>query len=178
MLKQILIFAVAAIVCSSIGMGAGFYAGWTKRGEREAVAQSALKDEHIKQLQAEKERGDKLSADLEAEKRNIKTVTIDVIKEVPKVTKVYVEKNGDAPKPIPDTVFTAGFVRVWDSALLPTGVSAAAGGLAGDAGESDFARAAIGQDDVLNNAVVNFSRYAECRAQLSKLIQWHRSRPN
>lgn len=168
-------FTAWAILCVVVALvvsfGAGYHNGWSKRGDREA----ALRLEERERLDAavveERRRANAIAADLEAEKRNIKTITIEVIKEVPRVTKVYVEKPGEAPKPIPDAVYTHGFVRLWDKAL-GSGVPRAAGEFDSAAGESDIARADVTSADILENHAINAEKYASCRAQLNSLIDF------
>ncbi|ATI15733.1 DNA-packaging protein [Bordetella phage vB_BbrM_PHB04] len=160
---------LAGVLLVAALTGGAFYKGWDMRGDREAANQLKAQQKLQAEIDAQRARGDKLAADLELEKRNIKTVTVEVIKEVPKVTKVYVEKPGEPPKAIPPAVYTNGFVRVWDRALRPD-LPAAAGEPAGPSGGADLARAPVDSPDILNNHAVNASQYAECRAQLNALI--------
>lgn len=163
---------LAAVVLWGASAGFAYYEGWARRGDHEAAQQLKTEREWQAKVEAERKRGDALALDLEAEKRNIKTVTVEVIKEVPKVTTVYVEKPGEAPKPIPPAVYTWGFVGLWNDALAAR-LPGAAGEPAGAAGAADLARAPIDSPDLLENHAVNAGKYAECRAQLNALIDWH-----
>lgn len=168
-----LILAVVAVVLSL--MAGSFYQGWSMRGDREAAVKLEAERAAAKLLAAEKARGDALAADLETEKRNIKTVTVEVIKEVPKVTTVYVEKPGEEPKAIPPAVYTWGFVGLYDRALRPD-LPATASQFARPPGATDITRAPIDSPDILSIHVENAGKYAECRAQLNKLIDFELGR--
>lgn len=163
------------LVLAALVAAAG-YGGWEFRGDHEAAKQVKAAQAWQKLMDAEVARGNKLAADLETEKQNIKTVTVEVIRRVPEVTTVYVEVPGETPKAIPDAVFTRGFVGLWNDALAAD-LSGAAGKPADPPAETyALVRARINQADVLTNHTINAGRYAECRAQLNKLIDWHEGR--
>jgi len=166
---------LAGVLLVAALTGGAYYAGWDMRGDREAAKQLKAQQELQAEIDAQRERSNKLAAELELEKRNIKTVTVEVIKEVPKVTKVYVEKPGEPPKAIPPAVYTNGFVRLWNRALRPD-LPASAGESAGAPGGADLAQAPIDSPDILNNHAGNAEQYAECRAQLNALISDWESR--
>lgn len=173
MAKPWLIIGGAAI---SVAVVVGSYwAGWSARGDREAARLLEEQKHYAELLEKERQRGDQLAVALEKEKQNIKTVSVEVVKEVPKVTTVYVERPGDAEKPIPPAVITWGTVRLYNRALRPD-LPGTAGEFAYPPGRSDLARAPVDIPDILNNHVVNASKYAECRAQLNALIDWHEGR--
>lgn len=166
---------LAGVLLVAALVGGAFYKGWDMRGDREAAKQLEAKKKLQDEIDRQRARSEQLASDLEDEKRNIKTVTVEVIKEVPKVTTVYVEKPGEAPKPIPDAVYTWGFVGLYDRALRPD-LPATAGEFAHSSSGSSIARAPVGSADILGNHVVNASQYAECRAQLNALIDDWESR--
>jgi hypothetical protein len=153
-------------------VGGAFYKGWEMRGDRDAALQAKAEKEWQSKVDAERERGEKLAAALEVEKQNIKTVTVEVVKEIPKYTKVYVERPGDAPKPIPPAVINWGAVGLYDRALRPD-LPSTAGEFARPAGATDLTRSPADVADVLGADAENAGRYAECRAQLNALIDWH-----
>ncbi len=163
---------IGALLFSIALAGGSYYAGWEQRGDHEAAAALELKVKTDAAEKAERDRADGLAADLETEKRNIKTVTVEVIKEVPKVTTVYKETPNAPLQPIPDAIYTYGFVGLWDRALAGGQLSAGAVKPADPAGGSDLLRAPVKSQDILTNAAENFSKYAECRAQLNKLIDF------
>lgn len=170
-------YAIIGALLLSIGLaGGGYYAGWDQRGDHEAAIALKVKDKADIALKAARERADGLAGELADEVRNIKTVTVEVIKEVPKVTTVYVEVPGEIPKIIPPAVYTYGFVRVWNDALYAGSLRPGAGQPADNAAGADTVRAAIDSPDILSNAAENFSKYAECRAQLKKLILFEKGR--
>lgn len=165
-----------AIIVIAIALAAGgFYEGWDMRGDHEAAIALKAKADADKLIAAEKLRGDGLANDLEIEKRNIKTVTIETIKEVPKVTTVYVEVPGEAAKPIPPAVVVWGAVRLYNHALRPD-LPDAASQFAYPAGATDLTRSPVDTPDILTVHVENAGKYAECRAQLNKLIDFELGR--
>lgn len=174
-------YAIIAALVASIVISAGsYYAGWSQRGDHEAAIALKAKlvaDANLKKAQ---DRADVLAVDLEAEKRNIKTVTIEVIKEIPKYTNVYIERGQDVtiepPKPIVPAVYTFGAVRLFNRALRPD-LPASASEFAYPAGVTDITRADIDTKDILAVHAINAGRYAECRTQLNKLIDFELGKP-
>ncbi|MCS5516192.1 hypothetical protein NWF32_17130 [Pseudomonas qingdaonensis] len=90
---------------------------------------------------------------------------------------------GRASEPLPPADFTAGFIRVWNSALFGTASPVAVPATDSTTGRTDAAGtgagaaddliAGITRADLLSNHVRNSRRYAGCRAQLNKLIEWN-----
>lgn len=165
-------YIIIAILVAFIGTGAGGFAfGWSTRGDHDDAIMLDAKKAQDKQLEDERKRADVLATDLETEKRNIKTVTVEVVKEIPKVTTVYVEKPNEAPRQIPPAVVVWGAVRLFDRALrpdLPDGASE----FAYPPGGTDITRAPVDIPDILGVHAINASKYADCRAQLNKLIDF------
>lgn len=163
---------IVGLVMFAASCAGCFTFGWATRGDHEDALR--LKDHKAQsaEIAKERKRADGLAIELEAERRNVKTVTIEVVKEIPTVTTVYKEAPNAPIQPIPDPVYTIGFVRLWDRALS-AGLPAATGEPADPARGSDLVRAPIGSGDILENHAVNAGKYAECRAQLNKLIDWH-----
>jgi hypothetical protein len=178
-------WAILGVVLAIGAAGAGgYYEGDTTRGKLDAAqyakAQLAADNAWQAKLTAANKVGDKLATDLEAEKANVKTVTLTVVQQVPKVTTVYKEKAGAPSISIPDSIYTWGFVRLYDDALDPTvkhDVSAAAGVPASSAAEADLVRSTVSTADVLDNHAENAGQYADCRNQLNALIDWHTNNP-
>lgn len=166
---------LAGVLLVAALTGGAYYQGWSMRGDREAAKQLEAERKMQAEINRQRERGDKLAVDLELEKQNIKTVTVEIIKEVPKVTTVYVEKPGEAPKAIPPAVYTWGFVGMYDRALRPD-LPGTAGQFARPPGGSDLARAPVDSPLILQTHTVNAAQYAECRAQLNKLIDYELAR--
>lgn len=171
--RPFLPWLILAAMLAVLGLAGGsYYAGWSMRGDREAANQLKAARAAAVKLEEERKRGDGLALELEQEKQNIKTVTVEVVKEVPKYTTVYVEKPGEDPKPIPPAVITWGAVGLWNDALAG-GVPDAPGKPARPAGATDLSRAPVDTSDLLSNEAINAGKYAECRATLNKLIDWH-----
>lgn len=174
LMKKLWPVAAGFIVAVSI-LSITYYLGWHARGSREAAKLLEAERQAAAMLEEERKRGDELARQLEEEKQNIKTVTVEVIKEVPKVTKVYVEKPGDAEKPIPPAVITWGAIGVYDRALRPD-LPATSRIFTRPSGGSDLARSPADVSDILEVHTINAAQYAECRAQLNALIDWHEGR--
>lgn len=165
-------YAIIGALALALGLaGGGYYQGWEKRGDHEAAITLKAKLATDKLLAAEAARADRLAGELAAEQRNIKTVTIEVVKEIPTVTTVYIEKAGDAPIPIPRSVITFGAVRLYNRALRPD-LPAGAGEFAYPPGATDLARARVDTPDILAVHALNAGKYADCRSQLNKLIDF------
>jgi hypothetical protein len=164
----------ALMLAIAIAAG-GYYEGWEMRGDHEAAVALKVKERADKALADERARGERLAADLEEEKRNVKTVTVEVVKEVPKVTTVYVEVPGEAPKAIPPAVITWGAVRLYNRALRPD-LPGSAREFAYPPGGTDVTRAPVDTPDILSVHAENGGKYAECRAQLNKLIDFELGR--
>lgn len=189
-------YAIIGALLLAIGLaGGGYYEGWSQRGDHEtAVAAKAKEKADAEKLAAvekaakaredelkaamskaedERKRGDLLAMDLEESKRRVRTVTVEVIKEVPTVTTVYKEAPDAPAKAIPDAIFTVGFVRLYDRALAGELLPEATSKLADEAGGADLLRSGLTQAQLLNNHADNAGKAAECRKQLNKLIDWH-----
>lgn len=165
-------YIIIAILVALLGTGAGGYGfGWKSRGDHDDAIALKVKKAADAELDKERERADALAGDLEQEKSNIKTVTVEVVKEIPKVTTVYVEKPNEAPRPIPAAVVVWGAVRLFNTALRPD-LPETAVELAYPPGATDITRSPVDVPDILSVHAVNASKYAECRAQLNKLIDF------
>lgn len=136
-------------------------------------------------LLASQARGNQLAADLGAKRDELRAVTDKLTGEIQRVTTLYRRALDEQPEPLPPAVFTAGFVRVWNSALFGTtaaiavpatgsttsGTDAAASG----ASAADDLIVGITRADLLANQIRNGEGYSACRAQLKKLIEWNAS---
>ncbi|WP_216891596.1 DNA-packaging protein [Pseudomonas putida] len=147
--------------------------------ESAAIALREATDDFV----AEQARGNRLAADLITEKDKLRTVTDKLNGEIHRVTNLYRRSLESQPEPLPPAVFTAGFVRVWNSALFgtaaPVAVFAPAAASSGTdapgagAGAADDLIVGVSSADLLANHVRNGEGYASCRAQLNKLIKWN-----
>ncbi len=164
-----IIGALLLVIAAAWG---GYETGWEKRGDHEATIALKAKVEADKLLAAEKLRGDNLAIKLGEEERNIKTVTIEVIKEIPKVTTVYVEVPGETPKAIPPAVIVWGAVSMYNRALRPD-LPDTASQFAVPPGATYLTRAPVDTPEILAVHADNAGKWASCRAQLNKLIDWH-----
>lgn len=181
-------YAIIGAILMAIALaGGGYYQGWEKRGDHEAaialkaerkVAADKLEAARVaaEKLAAEHERADKLAGELALEKENIKTVTIEKIKEVPVVTTVYKESPNAPVIAIPASVYTVGFVRVWNDAYRTIGIPPSPGVPADPSGDADLVRAKVGSSDILTNHIENAGKHAACYAQLNKLIDFELGR--
>lgn len=203
-LKPILGWLIAvglAVAGLAINHSAGYDAGFTaaKAEGDKALAQQALAYEEKKRqaaeevatalkaeadkLLAEQARGAQLAAELGTKKGELRAVTDKLTGEVKRVTTLYRRALDAQLEPLPPADFTAGFVRVWNSALFGTAsaiaVSSATAAASGvdapgtGAGATDDLIAGITRADLLTNHVRNAEGYSVCRAQLNKLIKWN-----
>ena len=200
-LKHILLWLLAVSVAVALLTVNAYDAGFTaaKAEGDKALAQQALAYEEknrqaaegmaaalkveADKLLAEQARGAQLAAELGAKKDELRAVTDKLKGDVERVTTLYRRALGAQLEPLPPADFTAGFVRVWNSALFGTAsaiaVSSATAATSGvdaagtGAGATDDLIAGITRADLLTNHVRNSEGYAVCRAQLNKLIKWN-----
>lgn len=171
-------YSIIAALVASIALSVGsYYAGWQQRGDHEAAITLKAKIAADANLAAERKRGDGLATELEKERLNIKTVTIEIIKEVPKVTTVYKERENAPTIQIPEHIYTVGFVRLWNESYIPD-LRKTPSKFADQTGRADdLIRAKVVADDILQNHIENAGKWAKCRADLNKLIDWHEGKP-
>lgn len=161
------------LVVALVVLALASWGGWEWRGSVDNAERLEALQAAQKQADEARAAGDKLAAELEQARRQIRTVEVEVVREIPKVTTVYVEKPSDPIiRPIPAAVLTWGFVGLWDRALRPD-LPDAASGPAGAASGARIARAPADTPDLLANHAVNAAGYAECRRQLNALIDWY-----
>jgi len=129
-------------------------------------------------LRAEQERGSLLATQFADAKEAFRKNTDTLNGEIARVTTLYRRTLKSVPEPLPNAVFTAGFVRVWNTA---NGISAsvpsqqAASGAAAPTygtGAADSLDSGVTQALVLGNQVRNGELHSSCRAQLNRLIDW------
>lgn len=178
----------------SAGYDAGFAAAKAKGDE--ALAKQALAHEQalreaaeqaVQALKAEADKlvakqawGNQLAAELGARKDELRAVTEKLTGEVQRVTNLYRRALDAQLEPLPPADFTAGFVRVWNSALFGTASAVSPAGNATSgvdasgtrAGAADDLIAHITRADLLTNHNTNSERFSVCRAQLNDLIKW------
>lgn len=167
---------IGALVAAIALAGGGYYEGWSHRGDHEAAIALKVERAAAVVLAAETKRADGLAGQLAVEKGIIHEVIVEVVKEIPKFTTVYVEAPGEPAKPIPAAVFVWGAVGLYNRALRPD-LPPGAGEFAYPAGATDITRAKIDIPDVLSVHTINAGKYAECRAQLNKLIDFELGMP-
>ncbi|WP_143502037.1 DNA-packaging protein [Pseudomonas sp. Irchel 3E13] len=190
--------AVAGLAINhSAGYDAGFAAA--KAEGEEALAKQALANEAEKRqaaelankaLQVEADKlvashayGAQLATELGDTKDRLRAVTDKLSREVNRVTTLYRRALDAQLEPLPPADFTAGFVRVWNSALFGTTAAAAvpasstttsgADASGPGAGAADDLIVGITRADLLTNHNRNSEQYAVCRAQLNDLIKWN-----
>ncbi|WP_160286846.1 DNA-packaging protein [Pseudomonas knackmussii] len=151
-----------------------------EQGTETARRAQADAETAAKSLASEQQRGDRLASDLADAKRELRTKTESLQKEINRVTTLYRRALDAQPEPLPQCVFTRGFVRVWNSTgdgvadLSSTGQGSSR--TAAPTAEGDPAEqldSGVGQADVLDNRVRNGEQCAAIRAQLNRLIDWN-----
>lgn len=136
-------------------------------------------------LVASQARGNQLAAEVIAKRDELRVVTEKLNGEIQRVTTLYRRALNEQPEPLPPAVFTAGFVRVWNSALFGTtaAIAVSATGSTTSGIDATAARASAADDlivsvtraDLLANHARNGEGYSVCRDQLTKLIKWNES---
>lgn len=200
-LKPVLVWLLAVCVAVALLVVNGYDAGYdaAKAKGDEALAKQALAYEAERRkaaelaaqtLKAEAEKlvakqawGNELAAELGAKKDELRAVTDKLTGEVQRVTNLYRRALDAQLEPLPPADFTAGFVRVWNSALFGTTSAVAvpstspatsrADATSAGAGAADDLIVSITRADLLTNHTRNGERWAVCRAQLNDLIKWN-----
>ncbi|WP_336331625.1 DNA-packaging protein [Pseudomonas putida] len=127
--------------------------------------------------------GNQLAAEAVARRDELRAVTDKLTGEIQRVTTLYRRALDAQLEPLPPALFTAGFVRVWNSALFGTAAAVAvpssgstssgADATAAGASAADDLIAGVTRADLLANHIRNGEGYTGCRAQLTKLIKWN-----
>lgn len=151
--------------------------------EQKGIADAATKaaTAALESLRTEQDRGDQLATQLADAKATLRKTTDRLNGEITLVTTLYRRTLESPPEPRPAGVFTAGFVRVWNTAngittagpaqqtqQAPSGTVTAPDGT----GAADSLDSGVTQPRVLANQVRNGELHSNCRAQLNRLIDW------
>ncbi|WP_288843431.1 hypothetical protein [uncultured Deefgea sp.] len=125
-------------------------------------------------------RGNALSIELAHVRNNLAESRVQLSRNVPNVTTIYRPAPKAAARPLPACIFTAGFVRDWNTALgVPTEPKAnqSASGTTDPASQSNATdgldASDINQADILTNHIDNANRCQIIESQLNQLIDWH-----
>ncbi|SEC23538.1 hypothetical protein SAMN05216178_3927 [Pseudomonas saponiphila] len=151
---------------------------YSEEQRRIADATSETLKQANEKLRAEQERGSLLVTQLADAKEAFRKNTDTLNGEIARVTTLYRRTLKSAPEPLPAAVFTAGFVRVWNtangiSASVPSQQAASGAAAPTDgAGAADSLDSGVTQALVLGNQVRNGELHSTCRAQLNRLIDW------
>lgn len=157
--------------------------GETFTREKLALVNAALADANraAADLRAEQAKGNQLASQLADTKDHLRRTTDRLNGEIARVTTLYRRALTAPTEPLPVSVFTAGFVRVWNNAnginaAMPAAPTAdSPSGTAtppGPAGAPDDLDAGLGQGQLLANHLRNAELHGICRAQLNNLIDW------
>jgi hypothetical protein len=145
-----------------------------------ANAATAAANQALTGLRAEQAKGNQLASQLADTKDQLRKTTDKLTGEIGHVTSLYRRALDAQAEPLPVAVFTAGFVRVWNTAdgtntstgMPPQpGASRSAAPPSGP-GAADDLDSGITQGQLLTNHVRNGELHASCRAQLNRLIDW------
>lgn len=189
----------AAVFCLHLNYQEGYDEGFTLAQAQGNTALSQLRLEHAEEkrqaatadataakealaaLRTEQDRNDQLAGQLADTKAHLRTTTDKLTGEIARVTTLYRRSLASQPEPLPAAVFTAGFVRVWNSAngistAVPAQQTQQATGRAtappNEPGAADSLDSGVTQSMVLANQVRNGELHSVCRAQLNRLIDW------
>lgn len=171
---------VAGITGYSIGHGSAKAEGdaaLAKLQRDHAVAVAKVADEARLRLVAEVERNNRLAQVLADEKATHAQEKQSLLRRIANVTTVYVPAPGLAPRPLPRAVFTAGFVREYNTAIgLPaadTGAAAAGVGGTAEAGQAPdtwLLDSGLSQADILAHIADYGERCRNLDAQVNRLL--------
>lgn len=181
--------ALALAALSAIGAGVtGYRLGHGTAEAHGDAALAELKRTHAtavavaaetarQRLVTEVQRNNRLAQQLVTEKASHAQEKQTLLRRIANVTTVYVPAAGLAPRPLPRSVFTAGFVREYNAALgLPAADAGTAAAGAGAATDTAYALDAGLRDSGLRQAdiLAHIADYGErCRnieSQLNRLL--------
>lgn len=192
----------AVLFAGLIGLVAGVWLGTARGDARVATIQrdaAQARLEAVAAAEAERDRKTELAAGLSVELAQTRQVLADtqikLSRRVANVTTDYLPAStlslGESeirtqtgePVPIPRTVFTVGFVRLWDTAAaiaVPETSQAACrvereAGSGEAVGEGCLHDSGISQAEILTNHIDNTIRCRVIEAQLDKYIAWYRA---
>ena len=187
-LNALLAALVLAGVTGLVAGGAGYALGHrvakadgdaalaTLRQDNADAAAKAADDARLR-LIAEVERNNRLAQALADEKAAHAQEKQSLLRRIANVTTVYVPAPGLAPQPLPRAVFTAGFVREYNTAIgLPAaGTGAAAAGVGGTAEAAQAPDAwlrdsGLSQADILAHIADYGERCRNVEAQVNRLL--------
>jgi hypothetical protein len=187
-LNALLAALVLAAVSSLVAGGGGYALGHrsakadgdaalAKLERDHAVAIAKAVDEARLRLAAEVERNNRLAQQLADEKATHAQEKQSLLRRIANVTTVYVPAPGLAPRPLPRAVFTAGFVREYNTAIgLPaadTGAAAAGVGGTTEAGQAPdtwLRDSGLSQADILAHIADYGERCRNLDAQVNRLL--------
>lgn len=181
--------ALALAALSAIGAGATGYTighGAAKaKGDadlaelrREHATAVAVATETARQnLLAEVDRNNHLAQQLATEKASHAQEKQTLLRRIANVTTVYIPAAGLAPRPLPRSVFTAGFVREYNTALgfpaADAGTVAAGAGATTDAAyalDAGLRDSGLSQADILAHIADYGERCRNIESQLNRLL--------
>ena len=146
-----------------------------RKDNAEAAAKAA--DDARLRLIAEVELNNRLAQELANEKAAHAQEKQSLLRRIANVTTVYVPAPGLAPRPLPRAVFTAGFVREYNTAIgLPaadTGTAAAGAGGTAEAGQAPdtwLRDSGLSQADILAHVADYGERCRNLEAQVNRLL--------
>ncbi|WP_293934023.1 hypothetical protein [Iodobacter sp.] len=185
------LFVAISLFACGLGLGGAIaydIASQRAKLEKLQVQESTLLDrlniarQAMMQRLAMQARSEKVALELDQTRNQLAETRISLNRSIARVTTVYKTSPASSPQPLPACVFTAGFVRSWNSALASPAnyPSASAPSSAADQAQTshslddDLAASPIQQADLLSNHIDNSLRCQGIEAQLNQLIDWHR----
>lgn len=187
LLAAIALAAVTALLSGGGGYALGHgtakakgNAALSKLQRDHATASAKAADESRTRLVAEVERNNRLAQALADEKAAHAQEKQTLLRKIAHVTTVYIPAPGLAPRPLPPTVFTAGFVREYNAAIgLPApAASPSASGLGGPPETAETSDAwlrdsGLTQADILAHIADYGERCRNLESQVNRLLDHH-----
>ncbi len=175
---------LAELICGAliVGLlaGGGYWKGHHDASQDAELAQAQAQHDHDLRVADLQNKGEQLQEKFEElQRRKDQVVYQTLIKEVPRVTTVYRPAPGAAEQPLPRCVFTAGFVRVWNSALDPglPGVADGAGQApAAPDPAADELDSGVDQAAILGNHDANAQQCGAIADQLNAVLDFEEAK--
>ena len=168
-LAAVIGIAVLAIVCAGLwawGYQVGDARSDARHAEQKASAVAAAHEQYAARVQL----GDRAALRATERAINAEQSLGRVKQEVSRAPITLVRSVAAACPTADDVEFTAGAVRLWNSALAGADIPAGACGVAGAPSSACAAGTGIGLERAYANAIENHRRFQRCHAQLNGLI--------
>lgn len=176
-----IVLALLAVAVFILPSCVAYRMGWNNRDHQVVLEAKDAELQQLSSLLMVSDLNARLAGDYILRRGKTELLVRTIREEVPRVVTRYIRVPGAAPEPIPDCVFTRGYVRVWNQAVqvsagqaagAAAGVHAAVPGAGAAQAPAELERAAIEPGDLLDNHIANAEVSSVVRESCEGLQQW------